>query len=63
MKKVHIGWIKYCTTSTSWPCKQEEADFAEEPWPCQSIFFLEQPTLEYNEPAWQYFWKKMYAEQ
>jgi hypothetical protein len=58
----HIGWVKFCRTWTSWPCDISEAKFAEEPWPCNSYFSEECPKLDYDEPDWQFFFKKLYVE-
>ena len=57
MKK-HIGWVKFCRTSTTLDT-EEDAIFVD-PWPCYSVFHLEKPEIPKDE-KWQFFYKKMYV--
>lgn len=59
MKKYsHIGWIKYCTRSTS---MSKASGKKCEPWPCQVSFFKSKPELSFGESSEQFFWKKAYV--
>lgn len=60
-KYEHIGWVKYCTTSTSWPINEQDDPRFVKPWPCQASFFSVKPPLEYDESSKQFFWKKLYT--
>lgn len=62
MKKLkHIGWVKYCATSTAWPIRDSEHILFVKPWPCRAVFFKDKPKLEFQEDPEQFFWKKLYA--
>lgn len=50
----HIGWVKYCVTSTSLSTK-DKAIFMP-PWPCNSYFSKKRP----GKDNWQFFYKKIF---
>ena len=56
MKK-HIGWVKYCNTSTS---LNKPGERMVEPWPCATYLFVEKPKLAFGQSPEQFFFKKMY---
>ena len=57
-KYKHIGWTKYCNTSTS---LNKPGERMVEPWPCSTTFFKDKPPLNYDESPEQFFWKKTYV--
>lgn len=58
MKKYkHIGWIKYCNTSTS---LNKPGERMVEPWPCGKYFGKDKPSLDFQESPDQFFWREMY---
>lgn len=64
MKKYkHIGWVKWCNTSTSWPiAKSKRPVTFVKPWPCGTYFNItDKPELDFQEDPEQFFWKKMYG--
>lgn len=60
-KKKHIGWVKYCTTSTSWPIADSKKVTFVKPWPCTACFYKDKPTLDFQEDPEQFYWKKIYG--
>jgi hypothetical protein len=60
-KYKHVGWAKYCYTSTSWPIEFLKVPLFVEPWPCQTVYYKDKPELSYSESKQQFKWKKIYA--
>lgn len=54
----HIGWTKYCTTSTS---LSDPKSIKVTPWPCRTVYYKEKPELEWDESPEQFYWVKTYA--